>query len=106
MTVKSDQSFQFMFILTRLLPIYLKYSYLRKYFPEESIALFTTILKNPWLGKSSMILFLNKKDIFDEKIQYFDLKDYFPDYRGKFCDSFEAKDFILEQFVNPGKRLR
>ena len=53
-----------------------------------------------------MILFLNKKDIFDEKIQYFDLKDYFPDYRGKFCDSFEAKDFILEQFINPGRRLR
>ena len=53
-----------------------------------------------------MILFLNKKDIFDEKIQYFDLKDYFPDFHGKFCDSLEAKDFILEKFLNPVKRLR
>jgi len=73
---------------------------------EESIALFVTIIKNPWLRQSSMILFLNKKDIFDEKIQYFDLKDHFPDYNGKFCDSIEAKDFILEKFTNPVKRLR
>ena len=73
---------------------------------EESIALFKLILKNPWLQQSSMILFLNKKDIFDEKIQYFDLTDSFPDYRGKYCDSLEAKDFILEKFVGTGRRHR
>ena len=73
---------------------------------DESIALFQTILKNPWLKQSSMILFLNKRDIFDEKIKYFDLKDYFPDYCGKFCDSIEAKDFILDKFITPVKRLR
>ena len=73
---------------------------------EESVALFTTILKNPWLRQTSMILFLNKKDVFDEKIRYFDLKDYFPDYCGGFCDSIEAKDFILEKFMNPVRHLR
>eukprot|EP00092_Neocalanus_flemingeri_P029268 GFUD01031776.1.p1 GENE.GFUD01031776.1~~GFUD01031776.1.p1 ORF type:complete len:394 (+),score=93.50 GFUD01031776.1:177-1358(+) len=73
---------------------------------EESIALFKTILKNPWLQQSSVILFLNKKDIFDEKIQYFDLRDSFEDYHGKYCDSIEAKDFILDKFVGTGKRHR
>ena len=73
---------------------------------DESIALFITILKNQWLQQSSMILFLNKEDIFDEKIQYFDLKDYHPDYCGKFCDNIEAKDFILDKFLSPVKRLR
>ena len=73
---------------------------------EESVALFTTILKNPWLRQTSMILFLNKKDVFDEKIRYFDLKDYFPDYCGGFCDSIEAKDFILEKFMSPVRHLR
>ena len=73
---------------------------------EESIALFRTILKNPWLQQSSVILFLNKKDIFDEKIQYFDLADSFSDYHGKYCDSIEAKDFILDKFVGTGKRHR
>ena len=46
---------------------------------EESVALFRTILKNPWLQSTpdavkSMILFLNKRDIFYEKIHYFHLR--------------------------------
>ena len=73
---------------------------------EESIALFKLILKNEWLQQSSVILFLNKKDIFDEKIQYFDLADSFPDYHGKYCDSIEAKDFIVEKFLGTGRRHR
>ena len=73
---------------------------------EESIALFHTILRNPWLRQSSMILFLNKKDIFDEKIRYFDLRDHFPSYSGGCCDSVEAKEYILELFLNPVKNLR
>ena len=75
-------------------------------FPEESTALFHTILRNPWLRQSSMILFLNKKDIFDEKIRYFDLRDQFPAFTGSCCDSAEAKDFILDMFITPVKNIR
>ena len=75
-------------------------------FPEESTALFHTILRNPWLRQSSMILFLNKKDIFDEKIRYFDLRDQFPAFTGSYCDSAEAKDFILDMFITPVKNIR
>ena len=53
-----------------------------------------------------MILFLNKKDIFDEKIRYFDLRDQFPAFTGSCCDSAEAKDFILDMFITPVKSLR
>ena len=53
-----------------------------------------------------MILFLNKKDIFDEKIRYFDLRDHFPAFTGSCCDSAEAKDFILNMFLTPVKNLR
>ena len=53
-----------------------------------------------------MILFLNKKDIFDEKIRYFDLRDHFPAFNGRSCDSAEAKDFILDMFLTPVKNLR
>ena len=53
-----------------------------------------------------MILFLNKKDIFDEKIRYFDLRDHFPAFTGRPCDSAEAKDFILDMFLTPVKNLR
>ena len=50
---------------------------------EESKALFSTIITYPWFHSSSIILFLNKKDLLEEKIKYSDLADYFPDYDGK-----------------------
>ena len=49
---------------------------------EESKALFNTIITYPWFHSSSIILFLNKKDLLQEKIQFSDLGDYFPDYQG------------------------
>lgn len=35
---------------------------------EESKALFRTIITYPWFTNSSVILFLNKKDLLEEKI--------------------------------------
>lgn len=40
-----------------------------------------------------MILFLNKRDLFAEKIQKVDLKDCFPDYKGA-ANEKEAALFI------------
>ena len=50
---------------------------------EESLALFETISRYPWFRTSSVILFLNKKDLLEEKIMISDLSDYFPEYKGK-----------------------
>ena len=54
---------------------------------EESKALFKTIITYPWFQHSSVILFLNKKDLLEDKIMYSHLVDYFPEYDGKssFC---------------------
>ena len=49
---------------------------------RESLALFEAIVGYPWFKKSSVILFLNKKDLLEEKIMHSDLADYFPDYTG------------------------
>ena len=51
---------------------------------EESKALFRTIITYPWFRSSSIILFLNKTDLLDEKILTSHLATYFPDYDGKF----------------------
>lgn len=51
---------------------------------EESKALFETIITYPWFQKSSIVLFLNKKDILEEKIVYSHLADYFPEYTGMY----------------------
>ena len=66
---------------------------------KESIALFKTILETELIKQRSIILFLNKRDIFEEKIRHFDLKDNFEDYEGKVRDKDEAKDFILNKFL-------
>jgi len=45
-----------------------------------------------------MILFLNKKDIFEQKIKKVDLNVCFPDYKGgKVYDA--AANYVREQFV-------
>lgn len=51
---------------------------------EESKALFRTIITYPWFQHSSVILFLNKKDLLEEKIMYSHLVDYFPEYDGMY----------------------
>ena len=50
---------------------------------EESKALFKTIITYPWFQQSSIILFLNKTDLLEEKIQKSNLADYFPEFDGK-----------------------
>ena len=50
---------------------------------EESMALFRTIITYKWFKESSVILFLNKIDLLEEKIMYSHLVDYFPEYDGK-----------------------
>uniref|UniRef100_A0A9L0R0B4 Guanine nucleotide-binding protein subunit alpha n=1 Tax=Equus caballus TaxID=9796 RepID=A0A9L0R0B4_HORSE len=47
---------------------------------EESKALFRTIITYPWFQNSSVILFLNKKDLLEDKILYSHLVDYFPEF--------------------------
>lgn len=67
---------------------------------EESKALFRTIITYPWFRSSSIILFLNKTDLLEEKIESSHLVDYFPDYDGPKCDGKAAREFILKMFVD------
>nr|XP_046231272.1 guanine nucleotide-binding protein G(q) subunit alpha-like isoform X1 [Scatophagus argus] len=73
---------------------------------EESMALFRTIITYKWFKESSVILFLNKKDLLEEKIMYSHLVDYFPEYDGPQRDVEAGKEFILNMFVslNPNEK--
>ncbi|VVC88319.1 unnamed protein product [Leptidea sinapis] len=66
---------------------------------EESKALFKTIITYPWFQHSSVILFLNKKDLLEEKIMYSHLVDYFPEYEGPKCDPVPAREYILKKYL-------
>ncbi|XP_012174290.1 guanine nucleotide-binding protein G(q) subunit alpha isoform X3 [Bombus affinis] len=67
---------------------------------EESKALFKTIITYPWFQQSSVILFLNKKDLLEEKIMYSHLVDYFPEYNGPKQQDVPAREFILKVYLN------
>ncbi|KAK9302066.1 hypothetical protein QLX08_005802 [Tetragonisca angustula] len=67
---------------------------------EESKALFKTIITYPWFQQSSVILFLNKKDLLEEKIMYSHLVDYFPEYNGPKQQSEPAREFILKVYLS------
>ncbi|KAL3318400.1 Guanine nucleotide-binding protein G(i) subunit alpha-1 [Cichlidogyrus casuarinus] len=50
---------------------------------RESMNLFDSICNNKWFQKTSIILFLNKKDLFEKKLCTSPLSTYFPDYTGE-----------------------
>lgn len=49
----------------------------------ESMKLFDSICNNKWFVETSIILFLNKKDLFQDKISKSPLTICFPEYQGK-----------------------
>ena len=50
---------------------------------QESLKLFDSICNNKWFTDTSIILFLNKKDLFEEKIKKSPLTICFPEYTGE-----------------------
>lgn len=51
---------------------------------QESLKLFDSICNNKWFTDTSIILFLNKKDLFEEKIRKSPLTICFPEYAGEY----------------------
>lgn len=49
---------------------------------EDSMQLFESIANNPFFEKSAVVLFFNKKDIFEQKIKKSPLAICFPEYQG------------------------
>jgi len=65
---------------------------------KESLELFFLITSSKWLKDSDWILFLNKIDLFKEKLQRVPLSTVYPEYRGK--DVAEAVRFIKTKYQN------
>lgn len=62
----------------------------------ESLKLFDSIVNNEWFLHTSVILFLNKKDLFEEKIPFSPITICFPDYTGP-TDNYEKTSAHIRQ---------
>lgn len=62
----------------------------------ESMKLFDSICNNKWFTDTSIILFLNKKDLFEEKIKKSPLTICFPEFTGESGD----KVFVWNDMPN------
>ena len=65
---------------------------------KESLVLFESIVNSRWFLRTSIILFLNKIDIFKSKIPKIPLEKYFPEYKGG-PDINKAAKYILWRFM-------
>ncbi|KAJ2081624.1 guanine nucleotide-binding protein subunit alpha [Coemansia sp. RSA 988] len=66
---------------------------------QEALTLFDSICNSRWFVKTSIILFLNKMDIFREKLPHSPMRKYFPDFDGG-NDIDAASEYILKRFVS------
>ncbi|KAF4521692.1 hypothetical protein B566_EDAN017179 [Ephemera danica] len=78
---------------------------------EESLTLFSQIVNNRFFRDATFLLFLNKLDLFREKILYSGrhLRLYFPEYKGPDCDVDRAALFTQHKFAtqntNPSRSV-
>lgn len=75
---------------------------------DEASTLFESVANSRWFNQSSLVLFLNKTDLFREKLRSSPLNHYMPQYIGD-NDWPSASSFMLNHFSNllrnPNKRL-
>jgi guanine nucleotide-binding protein subunit alpha len=67
---------------------------------HEALMLFESIANSKYFEKSALILFLNKIDLFREKLAtgMSPVNKYFPDYHGKPSDIVAAQEFFADKF--------
>jgi len=69
---------------------------------QEALMLFESIANSVYFQRSALILFLNKKDIFREKIMsgLSPISEHFPDYSGQPSDVEAGQEFFGRKFKN------
>lgn len=68
----------------------------------ESLVLFESVVNSRWFSRTSIILFLNKIDIFKQKVPRQPLSNFFPEYSGG-NDVNKAAKYILWRFTQTNR---
>ncbi|XP_026205833.1 guanine nucleotide-binding protein subunit alpha-13b isoform X2 [Anabas testudineus] len=65
---------------------------------SESLNIFETIVNNRVFSNVSIILFLNKTDLLEEKVAHVSIKDYFPEFSGDPTSLADVQRFLVDCF--------
>ncbi|OJA19757.1 hypothetical protein AZE42_06784 [Rhizopogon vesiculosus] len=68
----------------------------------ESLILFESVINSRWFLRTSIILFLNKIDVFKNKLPKVPIEKYFPEYTGG-ADINKAAKYILWKFMQANR---
>lgn len=69
---------------------------------QESLILFESVINSRWFLRTSIILFLNKIDVFKNKLPKVPIEKYFPEYTGG-ADINKAAKYILWKFMQANR---
>jgi guanine nucleotide-binding protein subunit alpha, other len=65
---------------------------------HEALMLFESLVNGDWFKDKPIILFLNKIDLFRDKLASSPISAHFPDYRGKDNDEEAARNYFANRF--------
>jgi len=71
---------------------------------QDAMTIWDSICHSQWFRQTSIILFLNKTDIFAEKIQHSDIKTHFPDYEGEPGDVNAGREYFRQRFTKLSRK--
>ncbi|KAG9032306.1 hypothetical protein FRB95_001627 [Tulasnella sp. JGI-2019a] len=66
---------------------------------QDAMAIWDSICHSQWFTSTSIMLFLNKTDLFDQKIKRSHIKTFFPDFEGAPGDAKAGKEYFKKRFL-------
>jgi len=66
---------------------------------QDAMTIWDSICHSQWFKQTSIILFLNKNDLFEQKIKSSDIKNFFPDYDGEPGDAKAGREYFKRRFA-------
>ncbi|KAK7688009.1 hypothetical protein QCA50_008379 [Cerrena zonata] len=66
---------------------------------QDAMTIWDSICHSQWFKQTSIILFLNKNDLFEKKIEHSDIKTFFPDYDGEAGDARSGREYFKKRFA-------
>ncbi|KAG8721683.1 hypothetical protein FRC08_011092 [Ceratobasidium sp. 394] len=66
---------------------------------QDAMAIWDSICDSEYFRTTNIILFLNKNDLFTEKVKTSPIRRYFPDYEGPEGDATEGRNYFRRRFL-------